>query len=144
MDECPYGGCNYGDLDMSEGLFTFFAPTSAGVFYMEWEFDGEGGSGGYTPPAPAYTPPAPAYTPPVETSSSVYVPPPSSSSSAPTPSSSSSSSDSASTTASTDDTVSAQGVENASDAPGSGGHAIDSANRAAQQLAKFIYAAGHF
>ncbi|PVF95567.1 hypothetical protein CPB86DRAFT_671622, partial [Serendipita vermifera] len=38
MDECPFGACNFGDLDLSQGLFEYFAPTSAGVFYMEWEF----------------------------------------------------------------------------------------------------------
>ncbi|EIW84969.1 plant expansin, partial [Coniophora puteana RWD-64-598 SS2] len=35
-DECP--GCPYGGLDMSTGLFDFFADPSAGVIYGEWSF----------------------------------------------------------------------------------------------------------
>jgi len=50
MDECP--GCPYGGLDLSIGLFTFFAPESVGVLYGTWFFsDGSGGGGG----APATT-----------------------------------------------------------------------------------------
>lgn len=37
MDECP--GCPYGGLDMSEGLFSYFADTSVGVFYMDWWYN---------------------------------------------------------------------------------------------------------
>jgi len=36
MDECP--GCPFGGLDFSEGLFTFFAPTSVGTLFGEWVF----------------------------------------------------------------------------------------------------------
>ncbi|PVF95568.1 hypothetical protein CPB86DRAFT_569972 [Serendipita vermifera] len=45
-DECPMenNGCPYGGLDLSEGLFQYFEPTGTGEFYMEWEFDGEGGN----------------------------------------------------------------------------------------------------
>jgi len=50
MDECP--GCPYGGLDLSIGLFTFFAAESVGVLYGTWFFsDGSGGGGG----APATT-----------------------------------------------------------------------------------------
>ncbi|EMD38574.1 expansin-like protein [Gelatoporia subvermispora B] len=35
-DECP--GCQYGALDLSEPLFSYFAPTSQGVIYGEWNF----------------------------------------------------------------------------------------------------------
>ncbi|GAA5848680.1 hypothetical protein JCM8547_004594 [Rhodosporidiobolus lusitaniae] len=35
MDACP--GCPYGGLDMSPGLFKYFASESVGVFYMTWE-----------------------------------------------------------------------------------------------------------
>ncbi|CAG7849036.1 SubName: Full=Related to B2-aldehyde-forming enzyme {ECO:0000313/EMBL:CCA67114.1} [Serendipita indica DSM 11827] len=88
MDECPYGACNYGDLDLSEGLFTFFAPTSAGVFYMEWEFEGEGGAPPPPPPPPpppqeptsVYTPPPEVHTPPPSSETPVHTPTPSSSS----------------------------------------------------------------
>jgi len=82
MDECPAVGCSYGDLDMSEGLFTFFAPTSVGVFYMDWSFDGEDGSGSQpttqapAPPPPPPTTTTPAWTPDPTTSTSIYVPPP--------------------------------------------------------------------
>ncbi|KAH9056392.1 RlpA-like double-psi beta-barrel-protein domain-containing protein-containing protein [Lactarius vividus] len=33
---CP--GCPYAGLDLSEGLFSFFASTNVGTFYGEWEF----------------------------------------------------------------------------------------------------------
>ncbi|OCH95589.1 hypothetical protein OBBRIDRAFT_788136 [Obba rivulosa] len=35
-DECP--GCASGALDLSEALFSHFAPTSQGVIYGEWNF----------------------------------------------------------------------------------------------------------
>ena len=35
--QCP--GCPYGGLDMSRGLFDFFAPESQGVLYGTWSFD---------------------------------------------------------------------------------------------------------
>jgi len=64
LDECP--GCPYGGLDLSQGLFEFFAPTSAGVIYGEWSFSG-GGGGGDDNSAPAThkkpDPPAPTPTP---------------------------------------------------------------------------------
>jgi len=37
MDECP--GCPYGGLDLSRGLFKFFAPESVGVLYGTWYFN---------------------------------------------------------------------------------------------------------
>ncbi|KAF9476346.1 hypothetical protein BDN70DRAFT_882603 [Pholiota conissans] len=41
-DTCP--GCPYGGLDLTEGLFKFFAPASVGIIYGDWEFvDGSGG-----------------------------------------------------------------------------------------------------
>ncbi|KAI0049708.1 hypothetical protein FA95DRAFT_1475807, partial [Auriscalpium vulgare] len=36
VDECP--GCPFAGLDMSEGLFNFFAPESEGIIYGEWDF----------------------------------------------------------------------------------------------------------
>ncbi|KAF8758375.1 hypothetical protein RHS01_02732 [Rhizoctonia solani] len=36
VDECPT--CSHGSLDLSQGLFEFFAPTSDGVFQMTWSF----------------------------------------------------------------------------------------------------------
>ncbi|EIM79277.1 uncharacterized protein STEHIDRAFT_126526 [Stereum hirsutum FP-91666 SS1] len=35
-DECP--GCPYAGLDLSRGLFDFFADESAGVIYGSWDF----------------------------------------------------------------------------------------------------------
>ncbi|KAJ8077831.1 hypothetical protein PM082_002271 [Marasmius tenuissimus] len=37
VDECPT--CDHGDLDLSQGLFEFFAPTSTGVLQGEWWFN---------------------------------------------------------------------------------------------------------
>ncbi|OSX64925.1 hypothetical protein POSPLADRAFT_1114052, partial [Postia placenta MAD-698-R-SB12] len=37
MDECP--GCPSGGLDMSEGLFQFFADLSVGVLYGTWYYN---------------------------------------------------------------------------------------------------------
>ncbi|KAH7922137.1 hypothetical protein BV22DRAFT_680719 [Leucogyrophana mollusca] len=37
VDECP--GCPEYGLDLSEGLFEYFAPTSTGVIYGEWSFN---------------------------------------------------------------------------------------------------------
>jgi len=60
MDECP--GCPYGGLDLSRGLFTFFAPESTGVLYGTWSFN----DGGAPPPPPTTTkewlPPLPTFT----------------------------------------------------------------------------------
>ncbi|KIJ32828.1 hypothetical protein M422DRAFT_35705 [Sphaerobolus stellatus SS14] len=39
-DECP--GCNgSGSIDLSEGLFEVFAPTSQGVFPVSWHFNAQ-------------------------------------------------------------------------------------------------------
>ncbi|KAF7338437.1 hypothetical protein MVEN_02069500 [Mycena venus] len=44
-DSCP--GCPDGGLDLSPGLFSFFASQDEGVIYGSWEFvDGSGGGGG--------------------------------------------------------------------------------------------------
>ncbi|KAI0027339.1 RlpA-like double-psi beta-barrel-protein domain-containing protein-containing protein, partial [Vararia minispora EC-137] len=36
VDECP--GCPYGGLDLTEGLFKYFADTSLGVVYGQWSW----------------------------------------------------------------------------------------------------------
>ncbi|KAF8522128.1 hypothetical protein BU17DRAFT_45128 [Hysterangium stoloniferum] len=69
MDQCP--GCPYCGLDMSEGLFEFFSPLSAGVFQMDWWYN-DGGDAPAPAPAPSpthkpepttsWTPPAPSST----------------------------------------------------------------------------------
>jgi len=56
MDECPT--CDYGSLDLSQGLFQQFADTSVGEFTMTWDFDDS------APPAPSpHTTSEPAWTP---------------------------------------------------------------------------------
>lgn len=56
MDQCP--GCPYGGLDLSRGLFRFFAAESVGIIHGEWHFNGEGG-GPPPPPPPPPKPPKP-------------------------------------------------------------------------------------
>ncbi|KAH8113676.1 hypothetical protein DFH11DRAFT_1510138, partial [Phellopilus nigrolimitatus] len=36
VDKCP--GCPYGGLDLTEGLFEYFAPTSVGVLTGSWNY----------------------------------------------------------------------------------------------------------
>ncbi|KAI0029873.1 hypothetical protein K488DRAFT_29270, partial [Vararia minispora EC-137] len=36
VDECP--GCPHGGLDLTQGLFQYFADTSQGVLYGTWSF----------------------------------------------------------------------------------------------------------
>ncbi|KAF8061534.1 RlpA-like double-psi beta-barrel-protein domain-containing protein-containing protein [Lyophyllum atratum] len=48
MDQCP--GCPYGGLDLSRGLFKFFAPESVGILYGTWYFNDDG-----PPPPPKPT-----------------------------------------------------------------------------------------
>ncbi|KAH9813762.1 Non-catalytic module family EXPN [Melampsora americana] len=69
-DLCP--GCPMGGLDMSPGLFKYFASEDVGVFYMTWSVGG-GGGGGDEPkaPTPTYVPP-PA---PVPSHTAVATPP---------------------------------------------------------------------
>lgn len=99
VDLCP--GCPYGALDLSESLFTFFNPTSVGVFTIDWSFGGGGGGGGdQQPPAS----PSPSPDPPQPTSSAAPPPPPEPTSSStpppPPPSSSTTTTDAASSTTS--------------------------------------------
>lgn len=53
MDACP--GCPFGGLDLSRGLFDFFADESAGVIYGNWWFKDEGYGGPPPPPSPSST-----------------------------------------------------------------------------------------
>ncbi|TFK42953.1 RlpA-like double-psi beta-barrel-protein domain-containing protein-containing protein [Crucibulum laeve] len=74
MDECP--GCPYGGLDLTRGLFDFFAPESEGIIYGEWSFnDGSGGGGAPAPPPP---PPPPKTTTKAKPTSTWVPPPPTS------------------------------------------------------------------
>ncbi|PBK96703.1 hypothetical protein ARMGADRAFT_1163100 [Armillaria gallica] len=102
LDECP--GCPYGGLDLSRGLFDFFADESAGVIYGTWNFGSGGGaapsSSSSTWVAPTTTSTTPQWTPSSTSSTSQWTPsttstiwtPPTTSSSSTSSSSSSSSS----------------------------------------------------
>jgi len=109
MDECP--GCPEGGLDLSRGLFDFFAPESEGVIYGTWNYVDDSDQPSpttTTSTTPAWTPPTttqqtPSSTPtptPTPTSTSTWSSSSSTysswsqSSSSPPPSSSSSSSNS--------------------------------------------------
>lgn len=63
VDECP--GCPYGGLDLSPGLFSFFADQGKGVINGEWHFAGDGGDAPPPPPKPTPKPkPTTTWTPP--------------------------------------------------------------------------------
>jgi len=75
-DECPT--CEPGGIDLTEGLFKIFAPTSVGLIRLDWNW---GSGGGDDTPAPAPThkaappPPKPSSThqdKPKETHSSTH------------------------------------------------------------------------
>ncbi|KAJ7685011.1 RlpA-like double-psi beta-barrel-protein domain-containing protein-containing protein [Mycena polygramma] len=84
-DSCP--GCPVGGLDLSPGLFSFFASQDEGVIYGSWEFvDGSGGGGDTTTTKKTtttthHTTPTSTYTPPTTTTThhttptSTYTPP---------------------------------------------------------------------
>ncbi|KAH8999538.1 RlpA-like double-psi beta-barrel-protein domain-containing protein-containing protein [Lactarius akahatsu] len=55
VDRCP--GCPYGGLDLSQGLFSFFASTDLGTIYGEWVF------GSSEEPKPTSTTPTSTSTP---------------------------------------------------------------------------------
>ncbi|KIM39439.1 hypothetical protein M413DRAFT_29185 [Hebeloma cylindrosporum] len=110
-DTCPK--CPYGGLDLTEGLFSFFAPHSLGIIYGEWEFtDGSSNPAPPPPPKPTttwrptttWTPPALPTTTRRPTTSSTPTPTPTTSSTRESSSSRSSSraSSSASSSASVD------------------------------------------
>ncbi|KAG2147144.1 RlpA-like double-psi beta-barrel-protein domain-containing protein-containing protein, partial [Suillus cothurnatus] len=72
-DECP--GCPYAGLDLSQGLFQFFAPLGDGVIYGSWSF----GSSPAPAPSPTSTwqpPPAPTTTWQPPSPSTTWTPPP--------------------------------------------------------------------
>jgi len=68
MDLCPNGGgnCNWGDVDMSPALFSYFAPQGDGKIPISWVFTDN------SAPAPA---PDPTTTPSTTTSTSQNPPP---------------------------------------------------------------------
>jgi hypothetical protein len=65
QDECPT--CPYGGLDLSQGLFEFFASTDVGVFYADWWYGA--GAPKADPPKPK---PQPTTTWSESCSSSLY------------------------------------------------------------------------
>lgn len=74
-DQCP--GCGYGDLDLSRGLFNFFASEDVGVFQMSWTWADGSGGGDQAQPEPTTTKaPEPSTNPsPTPTPTSTYTPP---------------------------------------------------------------------
>jgi hypothetical protein len=88
-DQCP--GCPWAGLDLSRGLFNYFASESEGIIYGSWRFADDNSQ----PPAPTTTSTTPAWTPPTTTQeapSPTTTSTPTSTSTTPTWSSSSSSS----------------------------------------------------
>ncbi|KAF8904422.1 RlpA-like double-psi beta-barrel-protein domain-containing protein-containing protein [Gymnopilus junonius] len=84
QDTCP--GCPWDGLDLSPGLFSFFAPQSIGIIYGEWEFtDGTGAP--HTTSKKPPPPPTSTWHPPPPTTSKTH----SSTKSIPKPSSTSTS-----------------------------------------------------
>jgi len=70
QDTCP--GCPWGGLDLSPGLFSFFADQGVGIIYGEWDFtDGSGSPPPPPPPKPTTHKATPTSTwhPPSTTSS---------------------------------------------------------------------------
>ncbi|KAI9457800.1 RlpA-like double-psi beta-barrel-protein domain-containing protein-containing protein [Lactarius psammicola] len=98
VDMCP--GCPYGGLDLTRGLFGFFADLGVGVLQGSWHYAGDGGGDepttkkpdpttSYKPkPSPTPTPEEPSPSPsPKHTSTSTSEPPPPPTTSSTTPSS---------------------------------------------------------
>ncbi|KZO89894.1 hypothetical protein CALVIDRAFT_491240 [Calocera viscosa TUFC12733] len=105
MDECP--SCNYGDLDMSRGLFDSFASEDLGEFQMTWWYNNDAPS---QPTTSTPDQPTSTWTPP--TSTSQWVPPTTSTTptSTPTPTSTTPTSTSASSTSTSSSSSSASSV----------------------------------
>lgn len=80
-DQCP--GCAYGSLDLSRGLFNYFASEDVGVFQMSWSW-ADGSGGGNSQPEPTTEAPKPSPTP-SPTPTSTYTPPSTTPSPSPTP-----------------------------------------------------------
>ncbi|ORX35291.1 hypothetical protein BD324DRAFT_661339 [Kockovaella imperatae] len=61
MDECPT--CDWGGLDMSQGLFQRFADLGVGVLSITWWYDGDSGPSNPAPSSEAPSPPPPSPSP---------------------------------------------------------------------------------
>ncbi|KAF9553807.1 hypothetical protein CPC08DRAFT_215252 [Agrocybe pediades] len=72
-DTCP--GCPWGGLDLTEGLFSFFAPQSVGIIYGTWEFTDAAPPPPPPPPKPTTTKQTPVWVPPTTTWVPIWVPP---------------------------------------------------------------------
>jgi len=139
-DECP--GCGGNGLDLSQGLFEFFADTSAGVLQCTWVFGSSGDS------QPTSTTPTWTSTPQAPTTTSTWTP-----SSTPTPTTTwtptttSTSTSSVWTTSSvpsssptTTTTSSSSSVPSTSPSPSDGSGALAALNTAISQLAQLVLA----
>ncbi|KAF8264291.1 RlpA-like double-psi beta-barrel-protein domain-containing protein-containing protein [Lactarius quietus] len=144
MDECP--GCGDGGLDLSEGLFTFFAPTSQGVLQGTWVFGSSGDSQSTSTTSTwTSTPPPPTTT---STTSTTYTPPPTTSST-PTTTSTSTSTTTSSTSSSTPSSVpsssptptttsSSSSAPSSSPTPTGGPDVLDGLDTAISQLSAIV------
>jgi len=61
-EACP----SYGGIDMSESLFKFFSPLSAGVISVDWHFNDGGDEPPSKPTTSKWVAPTPKWTPPAE------------------------------------------------------------------------------
>ena len=137
--QCP--GCPWGGLDLSPGLFAFFAPLGTGIIYGTWYF------GSAPAPAPTTTWQAPAPTTTWKPSpTSTWSPPPTtsttttwSSSSSSSSSVSSSSSSAAASSSSAKHSGTSSSAPAASPAAAQGPDALDSLNQVFVQLAVIIF-----
>ena len=127
--QCPTGGgnCFYGDMDLSPGLFGYFASLDAGKISIEWNF---GGNAPQPQPQPQPEPtttqaPPPPPPPPTTTSSTYSPPPPPTSTSSPQPSSTTSSSSSSVPPSSSSSLAASTGSTTQSGAPQQTGSSND-------------------
>ncbi|KAL0071556.1 hypothetical protein AAF712_001413 [Marasmius tenuissimus] len=85
VDLCP--GCEFGALDMSRDLFSFFDSQDKGVIHGSWDFGSGGGGGGGNAPPPQTTqePPKTTTQPPPPPPETTQAPPPPTTTRAPPP-----------------------------------------------------------
>ncbi|EJU04775.1 hypothetical protein DACRYDRAFT_20399 [Dacryopinax primogenitus] len=117
MDECP--SCNYGDLDMSRGLFDSFASEDLGEFQMTWWYN-DAAPPPSQPTTSTQDPPTSTWQPPPTTSQ--WQPPSTTSTSTtptptPTSTSTSTSQTTSSSTSSTSSSSSSSGTDSLNGTP---------------------------
>jgi len=149
MDECP--GCPYGGLDLSRGLFDFFASESMGVLYGSWNFNGGSGGGGGGDPPPHTTthktthydpPPTSTWTPKSTTKTTHTYTPPTTTSTEEEKKSSSSSSSSSSTHSSSSSSSSHSSTPSSTPTSDASKYNIVTMNQAVMGIGGMINSAG--